>query len=134
MYWSVPPDKDQCDIAVYGRSKSETRIGQLTESSRGRTPRQLRETSTKFNEQAKKNDIRARYWGYLFENLRRAVDKIYSTCELDQSILECQETLLIIEAYRHDFTELKKLLELKKEHDFDNNNCNTRYTLFEVFY
>ena len=80
---------------------------------------------------------------------------------MDQSIDECQETLMMIEGksglhgpvdkpliilspnlkfdwprapscrvenlilflvYRHEFIELKKLLELKQEYDFDNNN------------
>ena len=34
----------------------------------------------------RRHDIRARNWGTLFENLRLAVDKIYSTCEQDQAI------------------------------------------------
>jgi len=34
--------------------------------------------------------IRARYWAYLFENLRRAVDEIYTTCEGDANIMECK--------------------------------------------
>lgn len=39
----------------------------------------------------KKNvSIRARYWAYLFENLRRAVDEIYTTCEGDASVMECK--------------------------------------------
>uniref|UniRef100_A0AAQ5Z923 C2H2-type domain-containing protein n=1 Tax=Amphiprion ocellaris TaxID=80972 RepID=A0AAQ5Z923_AMPOC len=35
-------------------------------------------------------DLRARYWAFLFDNLRRAVDEIYVTCESDQSVLECK--------------------------------------------
>ena len=35
-------------------------------------------------------NIRARYWAYLFENLRRAVDEIYATCEGDASVVECK--------------------------------------------
>lgn len=131
LFWTVPPTQEcvpiKHDVSVYGRSKSETRIGctssqqLLVEASRGRTPRQ----ELKINDQVKKpesKDIRARYWSYLFENLRRAIDKIFSTCEMDQSIDECQETLMMIEVYRHEFIELKKLLELKQEYDFDNNN------------
>ncbi|KAM6936940.1 S phase cyclin A-associated protein in the endoplasmic reticulum-like [Xenentodon cancila] len=40
--------------------------------------------------QPRKVDLRARYWAFLFENLRRAVDEIYVTCESDQSVLECK--------------------------------------------
>lgn len=37
-----------------------------------------------------KVDVHARYWSYLFDNLFRAVDEIYRTCEVDNSIIECQ--------------------------------------------
>ncbi len=36
------------------------------------------------------SDLRARYWSYLFDNLHRAVDEIYCTCEADESVVECQ--------------------------------------------
>ena len=36
------------------------------------------------------SDMRARYWSYLFDNLHRAVDEIYCTCETDESIVECE--------------------------------------------
>ncbi len=38
----------------------------------------------------KKVDLRARYWAFLFDNLQRAVDEIYQTCEADESIVECK--------------------------------------------
>ena len=38
------------------------------------------------------SDIRARYWAFLFENLKRAVDEIYQTCETDESVVECKVT------------------------------------------
>lgn len=37
-----------------------------------------------------KSDVHARYWSYLFDNLFRAVDEIYKTCEVDGSVIECQ--------------------------------------------
>lgn len=35
-------------------------------------------------------NLHARYWSYLFDNLHRAMDEIYRTCEVDESIVECQ--------------------------------------------
>lgn len=35
-------------------------------------------------------NLHARYWSYLFDNLHRAVDEIYRTCEADESTVECQ--------------------------------------------
>ena len=47
-------------------------------------------TARKSQSASSKKDIRARYWAYLFENLHRAVDEIYQTCESDESVVECK--------------------------------------------
>ena len=47
-------------------------------------------------------DLQARYWGLLFENLRRAVDEIYLTCESDESVEECKEAIMILESCTKD--------------------------------
>ena len=39
---------------------------------------------------SRKTDRRARYWKFLFDNLQRAVDAIYETCEQDESVVECK--------------------------------------------
>lgn len=39
---------------------------------------------------SRKPDVRARYWAFLFDNLKRAVDEIYQTCETDESVDECK--------------------------------------------
>ena len=44
----------------------------------------------------KTDDFRARYWSYLFDNLHRAVDEIYYTCEADESVIECQVWMLTV--------------------------------------
>ncbi|XP_077514235.1 SCAPER domain-containing protein short spindle 3 isoform X2 [Amblyomma americanum] len=59
--------------------------------------------------------LRARYWAYLFENLHRAVDEIYNTCETDESTLECKEAILILENYRKEFTALINWIQLSKQ-------------------
>lgn len=41
-------------------------------------------------------DIQARYWRYLFDNLFRAVDELYKTCEVDCSVIECQVSSVCI--------------------------------------
>lgn len=48
------------------------------------------------NENVKKSDIRSRYWTYLFDNLKRAVDEIYQTCENDNSVSECKVKKIFI--------------------------------------
>ena len=39
----------------------------------------------------KRSDLQARYWAFLFENVRRAVDDLYMTCESDESIPATKE-------------------------------------------
>lgn len=46
-------------------------------------------------ERTRKGDLRARYWAFLFENLRRAVDEIYQTCEADESDVECKVGIVL---------------------------------------
>ncbi len=55
--------------------------------------RQIKKIKHLSNE-TKESDIRDRYWTYLFENLKRAVDEIYQTCEHDKSISDCKVKLL----------------------------------------
>lgn len=47
-------------------------------------------TKSPKSDSGKKPDLRARYWKFLFDNLQRAVDAIYETCEQDESALECK--------------------------------------------
>lgn len=60
--------------------------GALLEKGSEKSPTKVR--------QPRKVDLRARYWAFLFDNLRRAVDEIYVTCESDQSVLECKVSCL----------------------------------------
>lgn len=57
----------------------------------GKDKPKMREARSRSNSASRKKiDLRARYWSYLFDNLKRAVDEIYTTCETDESVMECQ--------------------------------------------
>ncbi|CAK8676515.1 unnamed protein product [Clavelina lepadiformis] len=71
-------------------------------------------------------NIRARYWAYLFENLRRAVDEIYATCEGDSSVVECKEVLLMLDNYHHDFQALIDWINLQER--LENTDAHDRPT------
>ncbi|XP_039714265.1 S phase cyclin A-associated protein in the endoplasmic reticulum [Pteropus medius] len=63
----------------------------------------------------RKIDLRARYWAFLFDNLRRAVDEIYVTCESDQSVVECKEVLMMLDNYVRDFKALIDWIQLQEK-------------------
>ncbi|XP_053740634.1 S phase cyclin A-associated protein in the endoplasmic reticulum isoform X2 [Synchiropus splendidus] len=65
--------------------------------------------------QPRKVDLRARYWAFLFDNLRHAVDEIYVTCESDQSVLECKEVLMMLDNYVRDFKALIDWIQLQEK-------------------
>uniref|UniRef100_A0A8V5GP36 Uncharacterized protein n=1 Tax=Melopsittacus undulatus TaxID=13146 RepID=A0A8V5GP36_MELUD len=65
--------------------------------------------------QPRKVDLRARYWAFLFDNLRRAVDEIYVTCESDQSVVECKEVLMMLDNYVRDFKALIDWIQLQEK-------------------
>ncbi|XP_077591240.1 S phase cyclin A-associated protein in the endoplasmic reticulum-like [Stigmatopora nigra] len=62
--------------------ESKSAAGVLLDKTTEKSPTKAR--------QPRKVDLRARYWAFLFDNLRRAVDEIYVTCESDQSVVECK--------------------------------------------
>ncbi|KAL5005177.1 hypothetical protein ScPMuIL_018633 [Solemya velum] len=66
---------------------------------------------------AKKPDLRARYWKFLFDNLQRAVDAIYETCEQDESVVECKEVIMMLERSTRDFQSLIERLHVLKAYD-----------------
>lgn len=67
------------------RSQSGSRPGSSVSS-----PSTQRKQSSSSSRSQGKKDLRARYWAFLFENLHRAVDEIYLTCEADESVVECK--------------------------------------------
>ncbi|XP_041034192.1 S phase cyclin A-associated protein in the endoplasmic reticulum isoform X4 [Carcharodon carcharias] len=76
--------------------------------------------------QPRKIDLRARYWAFLFDNLRRAVDEIYVTCESDQSVVECKEVLMMLDNYVRDFKALIDWLQLQEK--LENTDAQNRPT------
>ncbi len=87
-----------------------------------------------------KHDLHARYWSYLFDNLHRAVDEIYKTCDVDESVVECQvkklkfkfnvhnlspppqEVIMTLEVCRKDFGALIQRIQL-----FEQSDLHTKY-------
>jgi hypothetical protein len=63
----------------------------------------------------KKSDIRVRYWSYLFDNFKRAIDEIYHTCESDESISECQDVIMMLDNCTNDFGDLMMQIKMSKE-------------------
>nr|XP_055047819.1 S phase cyclin A-associated protein in the endoplasmic reticulum isoform X6 [Misgurnus anguillicaudatus] len=76
--------------------------------------------------QPRKVDLRARYWAFLFDNLRRAVDEIYVTCESDQSVVECKEVLMMLDNYVRDFKALIDWIQLQEK--LENTDAQNRPT------
>eukprot|EP00731_Ephydatia_muelleri_P016862 Em0009g1286a len=62
-----------------------------------------------------KGNLQARYWSYLFDNLHRAVEELYTTCEADESVVECQEVVMSLEMCCKDFIALIQRIELQKQ-------------------
>ncbi|TNN57025.1 S phase cyclin A-associated protein in the endoplasmic reticulum [Liparis tanakae] len=103
--WSVPLESKEEDAKSKSHSSSRA---QRINSSQQRNKKQNAESKVNAGilldkgpeksptkaRQPRKVDLRARYWAFLFDNLRRAVDEIYVTCESDQSVVECKVSLL----------------------------------------
>ncbi|XP_060115892.1 S phase cyclin A-associated protein in the endoplasmic reticulum isoform X2 [Heteronotia binoei] len=119
--WSVPLESKEEDgkpkWQIGGKSKRITQgahktTKQNTTSAAGE--KNFDKSPTKIR-QPRKVDLRARYWAFLFDNLRRAVDEIYVTCESDQSVVECKEVLMMLDNYVRDFKALIDWIQLQEK-------------------
>ncbi|KAM9814925.1 S phase cyclin A-associated protein in the endoplasmic reticulum isoform 1-T1 [Syngnathus typhle] len=88
-------------------AESKSTAGALLDKAAEKSPTKSR--------QPRKVDLRARYWAFLFDNLRRAVDEIYVTCESDQSVVECKEVLMMLDNYVRDFKALIDWIQLQEK-------------------
>ncbi|XP_076118616.1 S phase cyclin A-associated protein in the endoplasmic reticulum isoform X1 [Alosa pseudoharengus] len=122
--WSVPLENKEEE----GKSKTQTNSNARTQrlitgqhrnkkqgSGGGVLPEKGSEKSPTKTRQPRKVDLRARYWAFLFDNLRRAVDEIYVTCESDQSVVECKEVLMMLDNYVRDFKALIDWIQLQEK-------------------
>uniref|UniRef100_A0A8C7GME8 S-phase cyclin A-associated protein in the ER n=1 Tax=Oncorhynchus kisutch TaxID=8019 RepID=A0A8C7GME8_ONCKI len=116
--WSVPLENKEeeghsvCQIGgsavrTSGRLDNKSTAGALLDKGAEKSPTKAR--------QPRKVDLRARYWAFLFDNLRRAVDEIYVTCESDQSVVECKEVLMMLDNYVRDFKALIDWIQLQEK-------------------
>ncbi|XP_049580020.1 S phase cyclin A-associated protein in the endoplasmic reticulum isoform X3 [Syngnathus scovelli] len=90
-------------------------VGVESKSTAGALLDKATEKSPTKSRQPRKVDLRARYWAFLFDNLRRAVDEIYVTCESDQSVVECKEVLMMLDNYVRDFKALIDWIQLQEK-------------------
>ncbi|XP_043933400.1 S phase cyclin A-associated protein in the endoplasmic reticulum [Protopterus annectens] len=118
--WNVPLESKEEDgkgkQQSGGKPKSpRSAQGTLKMIKQNTTTEAKIEKSPTKSRQPRKVDLRARYWAFLFENLRRAVDEIYVTCESDQSVVECKEVLMMLDNYVRDFKALIDWIELQEK-------------------
>jgi hypothetical protein len=81
-------DEEQCSVSVDGRKAVFRQRLNLSPTISYISPRR-RQPASKFV------DLKARYWAYLFDNLNRSIDEIYTTCEADENGLECEEVYCV---------------------------------------
>ncbi|XP_061630326.1 S phase cyclin A-associated protein in the endoplasmic reticulum isoform X5 [Phyllopteryx taeniolatus] len=128
--WSVPLESKEEEAKSKSHSTASSRA-QRTHSGQQRNKKQntgveskstagalldkATEKSPTKARQPRKVDLRARYWAFLFDNLRRAVDEIYVTCESDQSVVECKEVLMMLDNYVRDFKALIDWIQLQEK-------------------
>eukprot|EP00057_Strongylocentrotus_purpuratus_P011849 XP_011666323.1 PREDICTED: S phase cyclin A-associated protein in the endoplasmic reticulum [Strongylocentrotus purpuratus] len=143
--WNVPVDSDDSDDDESKQRRSHKQhplvMGKARKKSQSmpslESPREHKSSSGDTQEKgsltpgrkkaiAKKADLRARYWAFLFDNLQRAVDEIYQTCEVDESIMECKEVIMILKSATQDFESLIKRITVQK--DFENADAENRPT------
>ena len=90
MIFTVRNDRNTRSTKADNDNKEEKKNEKGASSPSKEKPKTREARSRSNSANRKKIDLRARYWSYLFDNLKRAVDEIYTTCETDESVMECQ--------------------------------------------
>lgn len=145
--WSVPAP-EQAKAIPRSRGRAGKAVGRRPPRARGseqlsRSERMCLAAAGQYSNSAlggkeggrpvNKSDVHARYWSYLFDNLFRAVDEIYKTCEVDGSVIECQvwlhifvclhtvcvvyvqEVMMTLDACHRDFAALIHRIDLERQ-------------------
>uniref|UniRef100_A0A3P9D611 S-phase cyclin A-associated protein in the ER n=1 Tax=Maylandia zebra TaxID=106582 RepID=A0A3P9D611_9CICH len=113
--WSVPLESKEEEDGAFQFALSPQNAAVENKGTAGALLEKGPEKSPTKVRQPRKVDLRARYWAFLFDNLRRAVDEIYVTCESDQSVLECKEVLMMLDNYVRDFKALIDWINLQEK-------------------
>uniref|UniRef100_A0AAV2L700 S phase cyclin A-associated protein in the endoplasmic reticulum N-terminal domain-containing protein n=1 Tax=Knipowitschia caucasica TaxID=637954 RepID=A0AAV2L700_KNICA len=130
--WSVPLETKEEEAKSKNNSKNQRAGPQRSRKNAGVDNKSTSaldkgmEKSPSKSRQPRKVDLRARYWAFLFDNLRRAVDEIYVTCESDQSVVECREVLMMLDNYVRDFKALIDWIQLQEK--LENTDAQNRPT------
>ena len=65
----------------------------------------------------KRTEMACRYWTILMENLRRAVDDLYKTCQVDESCIYAREVIMELEKHTKDFKSLVHWLKMSVNYE-----------------
>ncbi|KZV21693.1 hypothetical protein F511_02851 [Dorcoceras hygrometricum] len=96
---------------IPGQSTLTASVGESSEQKQQENGDDLPDTQNTGATGESKERFRERLWGFLFENLNRAVDELYLLCELECDLDQMKEASLVLDEAASDFRELKFRVE-----------------------